>query len=145
MGKILIHYTGNDDTAPGYSSMEAAGADIRACLEDEIILQPGERTAVSTGLCLQIPAGFEGQVRPRSGLAFKYGITVLNSPGTIDSDYRGEVKVLLINHGSAPYTIKNGDRIAQILFSEVIRGEFLPTEDLEFSIRGAGGFGSTGV
>ncbi|MBI9100800.1 MAG: dUTP diphosphatase [Spirochaetales bacterium] len=145
MAKIIIHYTGNADSAPEYSSLEAAGADLRAFIEDDVILGPGEREIIPTGLHLQIPAGYEGQVRPRSGLAFKHGITVLNTPGTIDSDYRGEVRVILINLSKKAYTIKNGDRIAQILFSEVIRGEFMPAEELEISDRGTGGFGSTGV
>ena len=144
MSKIIIHYKGDAESSPEYSSQEAAGADLCALITDDIVIKPGERQIVPTGLHLQIPSGFEGQVRPRSGLAFKHGITVLNSPGTIDSDYRGEVKVILINLGDEVYTIKNGDRIAQILFSQVIRGEFISTKDLEITERGSGGFGSTG-
>ena len=145
MPKIVIHYTGEEAQTPLYSTAEAAGADLKACLKDDIVLNPGERTAVPTGLRLQIPDGFEGQVRPRSGLALKHGVTVLNSPGTIDSDYRGEVRVILINLGTEPYVIRHGDRIAQLLFSRVTQGEFIKIENLEESIRGTGGFGSTGV
>lgn len=145
MQKIVIHFSGSEEQVPLYSSKDAAGADLRACLEEDIVLNPGERAAVPTGIRIQIPDGYEGQVRPRSGLALKHGITLLNSPGTIDSDYRGEVKAILINHGSEPYTVRHGDRIAQILFSPVTRGEFIKTDDLEDSIRGSGGFGSTGI
>lgn len=143
MRKIIVHFTGTQDV-PRYASPEAAGADLFADNEDEIVIAPGERKAVPTGLHLEIPDGYEGQVRPRSGMALKYGVTVLNAPGTIDSDYRGEVKVILINHGEEPYTIQKGDRIAQILFSPVIQAEFIPTQELAESVRGAGGFGSTG-
>jgi dUTP pyrophosphatase len=130
---------------PDYASAESAGADLFACPENEITLKPGEREIVPTGIRIHIPVGFEGQVRPRSGLAFKYGITVLNAPGTIDSDYRGEVKVILINLGKEPYTIKPGDRIAQLVIAPVTRAEYEPASSLETSSRGENGFGSTGL
>lgn len=145
MGKVIIHFSGPEEQIPHYSSPEAAGADLKACLMNDLVLNPGERAAVPTGIKVQIPDGYEGQVRPRSGLALNSGITVLNSPGTIDSDYRGEVKVILINLGTEPYQIRQGDRIAQIMFFPVTQGEFIKIDDLEESIRGTGGFGSTGV
>lgn len=128
-----------------YSSAFASGADLRADLEDDVTLQPGQRVIIPTGIFLDIPDGFEAQVRPRSGLAAKHGITVLNTPGTIDSDYRGEIKIILINLGEGTYTVKNGSRIAQIVFSPVIQAEFIPEKDLTVSGRGEGGFGSTGM
>ncbi len=128
-----------------YSSAFASGADLRADLEDDVRLQPGQRAIIPTGIFLDIPDGFEAQVRPRSGLAAKHGITVLNTPGTIDSDYRGEIKIILINLGEESYTVKNGSRIAQIVFSPVIQAEFIPEKDLTVSGRGKGGFGSTGI
>lgn len=131
--------------APEYQSSGAAGADIRAAVGESVVLQPGHIALVPTGLFLSIPSGYEVQVRPRSGLAAKNGVTVLNSPGTIDSDYRGEVKVVLINLGSAPFTINNGDRIAQIVVAPVARGVFVEADVLDETERGAGGFGSTGV
>ena len=145
MNKVIIHFSGEKRNAPEYQSLAAAGADLHAFLDSDLILKPGERAAVPTGICLEIPQGYEGQVRPRSGLALKNGIGLLNSPGTIDSDYRGEVKVILINLGQEPFTIKNGDRIAQIVFSPVIQAEFIPMDKLPGSERGDGGFGSTGV
>lgn len=128
-----------------YSSDFASGADIKADLEEDISLKPGERVMVPTGIFLDIPVGFEAQIRPRSGLASKHGITVLNTPGTIDSDYRGEIRIILINLGNETYVIKNGSRIAQIVFSPVVRAEFIPGKDLTISKRGEGGFGSTGI
>ena len=130
---------------PAYATDGAAGADLCAAVEAEMILGPGERAAVPTGLVLEIPAGYEGQVRPRSGLAIKAGLTIVNAPGTIDRDYRGELKVLMINLGSAPVSINRGDRIAQLLVAPVTRASFIETEDLTASERGEGGFGSTGV
>ena len=130
---------------PTYATEGAAGADLRAALESELFLEAGERTAVPTGLVLEIPAGHEGQVRPRSGLAIKAGLTVVNAPGTIDSDYRGELKVLMVNLGSEPVTISRGDRIAQLLIAPVTRASFTESECLSLSDRGDGGFGSTGV
>lgn len=129
---------------PGYESKEAAGMDIRAALEEPIVLKPGERTLVPTGFQMALPAGYEAQIRPRSGLAFRDGLTMLNSPGTIDSDYRGEVKVLAINHGTEPFTITHGDRIAQMVIAPVIQAETKEVESLEETDRGEGGFGSTG-
>ncbi len=130
---------------PAYASNGAAGADLCAAVESELTLDPGERVAVPTGLVLEIPEGYEGQVRPRSGLAIKAGLTVVNAPGTIDSDYRGELKVLMVNLGGEPVGITRGDRIAQLLIAPVARASFIETDTLSDSGRGAGGFGSTGV
>jgi dUTP pyrophosphatase len=131
---------------PHYASAGAAGADLRACLApgEAMVLPPGGRAAVPTGLAFAVPDGFEMQVRPRSGLAARHGVTVLNAPGTVDSDYRGEVMVLLVNHGAEPFAIRHGDRIAQALFAPVIRAIFDPADALDETERGAGGFGSTG-
>jgi len=129
---------------PLYASTEAAGADVRAHVAQDVILQPGQSALIPTGLKFAIPEGFEIQVRPRSGLAFKNGITVLNSPGTIDSDYRGELGVILINHSGQPFTISPGMRIAQIVIAPVYRAEFLLGETLTSTARGEGGFGHTG-
>ena len=129
---------------PGYASAGAAGADLRAAVDSEMVIVPGERVAVPTGLILEIPVGWEGQVRPRSGLAIRQGLTVVNAPGTIDSDYRGELKVLLINLGAENVTISRGDRIAQLLVTPAPQVGFVEVEVLETTDRGAGGFGSTG-
>ena len=129
---------------PSYASAGAAGADLRAAVELEMVLASGERAAVPTGLILEIPSGWEGQVRPRSGLAIRYGLTVVNAPGTIDSDYRGELKVLLVNLGAEEVTISRGDRIAQLLVTPAPQAEFAEVEVLDATDRGAGGFGSTG-
>jgi dUTP pyrophosphatase len=130
---------------PAYATEGAAGADLRAAVESELVLDPGERAAVPTGLVLEIPVGYEGQVRPRSGLAIRSGLTIVNAPGTIDSDYRGELKVLLVNVGSEAVAIDRGDRIAQLLIAPVTRASFIETEGVSTSERGKGGFGSTGV
>lgn len=130
---------------PIYSSTQAAGADVTANITNEIILQPGERVLIPTGLRFAIPVGFEIQVRPRSGLALKHGITVLNSPGTIDSDYRGEVQVILMNHGKDPFTIVPGMRIAQLVVAVVMQGNFMLEDMLIATSRGEGGFGHTGT
>lgn len=130
---------------PLYASEEAAGADVCAHLEEEVIIAPGERRLIPTGLRLEIPKGYEVQVRPRSGLAFKEGITVVNTPGTIDSDYRGEIQVLLINHGSAPFRVRRGMRIAQLILAPVCRARFCVVEGVEMTKRGEGGFGHTGT
>jgi len=130
---------------PLYASEQAAGADVRAHLAQDMILQPGQSALIPTGLKFAIPEGFEIQVRPRSGLAFKSGITVLNSPGTIDSDYRGELGVLLINHSQHPFTITPGMRIAQIVIAPVLKAEFLAEDTLASTARGEGGFGHTGT
>lgn len=129
---------------PEYRSPMAAGADLRARLEDPLVLAPLERKAVPTGLSIALPEGYEAQVRPRSGLALKEGLTCLNSPGTIDADYRGEILVILVNLGSGPVTIRNGDRIAQLVIAPVARASFAVVAALGETERGAGGFGSTG-
>lgn len=130
---------------PCYMSEQASGFDLEACLTQDVQLAPGERALIPTGLRLAIPRGFEGQVRPRSGLAARYGITVLNAPGTIDSDYRGEICVILINLGSELYTISHGDRVAQLVIAPTTRAELVEVESLDTTGRGEGGFGSTGV
>ena len=129
---------------PSYSTFGAAGADIRACITAPVVIKPGERALIPTGLLFEIPEGYEIQVRPRSGLALKHGITCLNSPGTIDSDYRGEIGVILINTGKEDFTVENNDRIAQIVLSPVIRADFVTTGILSETERGSVGFGSTG-
>ncbi|MEW6777805.1 MAG: dUTP diphosphatase [Bdellovibrionota bacterium] len=129
---------------PTYQTPGAAGADLCACVEAPIKLEPGQRKLIPTGIALEIPEGYEGQVRPRSGLAVKHGIALPNSPGTIDSDYRGEVQVILINLGNEPYEIKNGERIAQLVIAPVTRVSFQEAPELSGTSRGAGGFGSTG-
>jgi len=134
----------SDNALPAYATNGAAGMDVRAFLPNEIALGPGERMAVPTGLFFQIPAGYECQVRPRSGLALKHGTTCLNTPGTIDSDYRGELMIILINLGREPFTIASGDRVAQLVFSPVIQANLLLKEELSTTERGEGGFGSTG-
>lgn len=133
-------------TAPVYGSAQAAGADIRAWLPDgDLTIEPGAHCLVPTGISIALPVGYEAQVRPRSGLAAKYGVTVLNAPGTIDADYRGEVKVILINHGSEPFVIHHGDRIAQMVIARYAQCLFSEVSALDDTARGAGGFGSTGI
>ncbi len=129
---------------PSYATAGSAGLDLRAALTEPLTLPPGERAMVPTGLKMAIPEGFEGCLRPRSGLAAKHGIAIVNAPGTIDADYRGEVRVLLINHGKETVTFQRGDRIAQLLIQPVARVEVVPSEDLEDTSRGEGGFGHTG-
>jgi dUTP pyrophosphatase len=131
---------------PAYETPGAAGMDLRAAVADDepVILRPGARAAAPTGLALALPEGFEGQVRPRSGLAARHGVTVLNTPGTIDSDYRGEVKVILINLGEEDFTIRRGDRIAQLVIAPVTRARWAEVATLDETARGDGGFGSTG-
>jgi len=130
---------------PQYETPSSAGVDIRANIESPITLQPLERMLVKTGLFIELPHGVEAQVRPRSGLAFKKGITVLNSPGTIDADYRGEVGVILINLSNQPFVIEDGERIAQLIFAKHEQAEWLTVETLSETTRGDGGFGSTGI
>ncbi|GHV86438.1 deoxyuridine 5'-triphosphate nucleotidohydrolase [Spirochaetia bacterium] len=130
---------------PVYATEGAAGADVEACISADIEIAQGSRALVSTGLVLEIPPGWEAQVRPRSGLAWKHGITVLNGPGTIDSDYRGELAVILVNLGDKPYTVHSGDRIAQLVFAPAPHASFLETETPGATGRGGGGFGSTGL
>ena len=129
---------------PAYATSSSAGMDVRAKLEAPVVLQPGAYQLIPTGLFAALPVGTELQVRPRSGLAFKHGITVLNAPGTIDADYRGEIGVLLINHGTQPFTIENGERIAQLVLAKYERIVSSETANLPESQRGTGGFGSTG-
>jgi len=141
--KILPH--GNGLPLPSYATADAAGVDLAAAVAAPLTLAPGERRDVPTGIALALPAGWEGQVRPRSGLALRDGITVLNSPGTIDADYRGEIRVILANLGSAPVTIARGERIAQLVIAPVSRAEWQVVTDLPATGRGTGGFGSTGT
>ncbi|WP_024514859.1 dUTP diphosphatase [Bradyrhizobium sp. Tv2a-2] len=133
-------------TLPAYQTAHAAGLDLLAAVPEgaPVVLEPARYVMVPTGLSIALPEGFEAQVRPRSGLAAKHGVTVLNAPGTIDADYRGEVAVLLVNHGSAPFTIRRGERIAQMVIAPVSRAELVPVSALSSTERGAGGFGSTG-
>ncbi|MCB1563772.1 MAG: dUTP diphosphatase [Alphaproteobacteria bacterium] len=130
---------------PTYATAQSAGMDLTAALEEAIELGSGERALIPTGLAIALPPGFEAQIRPRSGLAIKHGVTVLNSPGTIDADYRGEIKVILINHGKEPFTVERGMRIAQMVVERFEHIEWEVVKDLENTDRGAGGFGSTGT
>lgn len=131
---------------PAYQTAHAAGLDLLAAVPEDapLVLLPGQHAMVPTGLTIALPDGYEAQVRPRSGLAAKHGVTVLNAPGTVDADYRGEINVLLINHGTEPFTIRRGERIAQMVIASVARAEFVPTVQLSATDRGSGGFGSTG-
>ena len=133
-----------DVPLPRYQTEGAAGMDLQAAIEAPIVIAPGARAKIPTGLAFAIPAGFEGQVRPRSGLAARHGITVLNAPGTVDSDYRGEVQVVLVNHGQEPVTIAPLERIAQLVVAPVARAELVLVDSLDDTARGAGGYGSTG-
>jgi len=143
---VTVLYTAKEGCIiPSYKTSGAAGADICALLPAPITMASGERALVPTGLSVEIPEGFEIQVRPRSGLALKHGVTVLNSPGTIDSDYRGEIGVVLVNHGSEPFVVNNGERIAQLVVAAVERCEFVRAESLGGTDRGSGGYGSTGT
>lgn len=142
---IVFVKTSANAILPEYKSEEAAGADLHAYLERPIVLKPFSRSLIPTGVSVQLPKGYEMQVRPRSGLALNYGITVLNTPGTVDSDYRGELKVLLINLGEADFVIKNGDRIAQVVVSKVSQVEFKLVSSLSTTERGDRGYGSTGL
>jgi dUTP pyrophosphatase len=136
---------GRDLPLPAYATAGAAGLDLMAAVEAPLVLQPGERALVPTGIAIALPDGYEAQVRPRSGLALRHGVTQLNTPGTVDADYRGEIGVILINHGQEPFTVTRGMRIAQIVVAPVSRVRWDPVEILPESERGAGGFGSTGV
>jgi dUTP pyrophosphatase len=131
---------------PAYQSADAAGLDLLAAVpaDTPLILAPGKYALVPTGLTIALPPGYEAQVRPRSGLAAKHGVTVLNSPGTVDADYRGEINVLLINHGDAPFPIRRGERIAQMVIAPAVQAELVPVTALSSTARGSGGFGSTG-
>lgn len=146
MPEIGVSITVADGASlPEYRSAQAAGADLRAFLSEPLTLSPGERAAIPTGLAIALPDGYEAQVRPRSGLALREGLTCLNSPGTIDADYRGEIKVVLVNLGAAPVRIANGDRIAQLVVAPVVRASFVAVDRLGDTERGIGGFGSTGI
>lgn len=140
--KRLAHSKGL--ALPNYQTAFAAGADLAAAIEGEQILKPQERALIPTGFCLGLPAGYEAQIRARSGLSTKHGITLINAIGTIDQDYRGEIKVALVNLSQESWTLKRGERIAQIIIAPYIQGEFFEAETLDQSVRGAGGFGSTG-
>jgi dUTP pyrophosphatase len=131
---------------PAYQSALAAGLDLMAAVPDNepVVLAPGQRALIPTGLAIALPEGYEAQVRPRSGLAVRHGVTVLNAPGTVDADYRGEIGVPLINHGSAPFTVRRGERIAQMVIAPVVQAELIPVATLSTTARGSGGFGSTG-
>ena len=146
MNKVNIKFVAQEGAIiPEYKTSGAAGADVCAFLSEPVVIKSGEFAMIPTGLSFAIPEGYEIQVRPRSGLAAKNGDTVLNTPGTIDSDYRGEVKVILINHGKDAFTVNNGDRIAQLIVAPVTQGIFEKTDELDSTERGEGGFGSTGV
>jgi dUTP pyrophosphatase len=136
---------GRDLALPSYATAGAAGMDLLAAVAEPVVIAPGKRALVPTGLTIALPAGHEAQVRPRSGLALKHGLTVLNAPGTIDADYRGEVGVILINHGDAPFTINRGERIAQMVIAPVTMAAWNEVSELPGTARGAGGFGSTGT
>jgi dUTP pyrophosphatase len=141
--KRLAH--GRDLALPHYATSGAAGLDLLAAIEGEIELLPGQRAAIPCGIAIELPPGVEAQVRPRSGLALNHGVTVLNAPGTIDSDYRGEIKAILINHGEAPFKIARGTKIAQMVIARHEQAEIVESDSLSDSARGAGGFGSTGM
>lgn len=144
MVKIKIVNRGSQQL-PAYATPESAGMDLRANITEPVVLHPLERRIIPTGLYIALPPGYEAQVRPRSGLAFKHGITVINSPGTIDSDYRGELGVLLVNLSNEDFTVKAGERIAQMVIARHEQGEFVEVEELDDTERGAGGYGHTGV
>jgi len=144
MPRVQIEKLRPDAVVPRYMSAAAAGLDLAAAIDGPFALEPGQRAAIGTGLALAIPNGYEGQVRPRSGMALHAGVTVANAPGTIDADYRGELKVILINLGAEPVTIEPAQRIAQLIIAPVVRAELVEVKELPPSDRGAGGFGSTG-
>lgn len=141
--KRLPHAEGIE--LPSYQTLDSAGADLRAAVDEPVVLAPGEKAMIPTGLAIALPRGTEGQVRPRSGLAAKHAVTVVNAPGTVDADYRGEMKVVLINLGKEPFTVERGMRIAQLVVAPYIRADFAEADELPNTLRGEGGFGSTGV
>lgn len=146
MQKVRVAVIADEDIElPQYASLQAAGADIRARLAQDLVIEPGASAVIPTGLRMEIPTGFEIQIRPRSGLAARDQVTVLNTPGTIDADYRGEIGVILINHGKKPFTVSSGMRIAQIVLAPVVQAEFVREEVLTATMRGEGGFGHTGT
>ena len=140
---IKVHYSGKH-ALPQFETTQSAGMDLRANIEAPVVLKPGDRALIPTGIKMALPDGYEAQIRPRSGLAYKHGITVLNSPGTIDADYRGDVGVLLINHGREAFTVEDGMRVAQMVVAQYSQFEWESVEDLDETVRGTGGFGSTG-
>jgi dUTP pyrophosphatase len=141
--KIKVNYTGKHEL-PQFETAQSAGMDLRANIDAPVVLQPGDRALIPTGIKMALPDGYEAQIRPRSGLAYKHGITVLNSPGTIDADYRGDVGVLLINHGREAFTVEDGMRVAQMVVAQYSQFQWESVGDLDETARGAGGFGSTG-
>jgi len=145
--KVLVQrIPGTEDLPlPSYATSGSAGVDLLAAVEEETVLAPMDRKLISTGIMAAIPEGFEGQVRPRSGLALRHGISIVNAPGTIDSDYRGEIKVIMTNLGEEPFVIKRGDRIAQLVICPVVQAALLEVDELPNTFRGDGGFGHTGV
>lgn len=148
MSHVTLHIkrlkTESTNPLPAYMTPHAAGMDLYADIKGELRLAPGERALVGTGIAIALPEGYEAQVRPRSGLALRHGITMLNSPGTIDADYRGEIGVIVVNHGSEPFTIRSGERIAQLVVAPVVRAQLIQVDELSETDRGAGGFGHTG-
>jgi dUTP diphosphatase len=145
--KIKIKKTpgAGDLPLPSYQTEHSAGMDLLAAVDGQMVVQAGKWALVPTGISIELPEGYEAQVRPRSGLAAKHGISLVNAPGTVDADYRGEIKVILINFGEGPFTIKRGDRIAQMVINEVVRAQLIHVEELNGTKRGGGGFGHTGV
>lgn len=144
-GRLTVRCRVRPDMLPEYQSPHASGADLKACLSGEMRIEPGRWAVVPTGLWLEIPEGYEAQVRPRSGLAARHGVTTLNSPGTIDADYRGEVKVILVNQGDEVFVVTRGMRVAQLVFAPVTRARLDVVEEISPTSRGEGGFGSTGA
>jgi len=142
--RVRIKKLRADAILPRYMTAHAAGLDLSAALNEAVVLAPGERVAIPTGLAFELPSGYEGQLRPRSGLAREHGVTLVNSPGTLDADYRGPLLVLLINHGTVPVTIEHGQRIAQLVIAPIVQAELIEADELSTTDRGDGGFGSTG-
>lgn len=145
MGKIVIRIKSKTGRVPSYETNGSAGADLRACLDEPITLMPGERRLIPTGMYVELPEGIEAQIRARSGLSIKHGVTMINGVGTVDSDYRGEWNIPMVNLGQEPYTINDGDRVAQAVFAKYDRADFVLVEEVNDTERGGGGFGSTGV
>lgn len=142
--KIRLLRPDRNSHLPRYMTAHAAGMDLQAALDEDIVLLPGQRQLIPTGIAISLPDSFEAQIRPRSGLALRHGIALVNSPGTIDPDYRGEIGVILINHGAEPFTITNGERIAQMVFAPFVRADLVEVAELDQTLRGEGGFGHTG-
>ncbi len=145
MEKIVIRIKSKTGRVPSYETNGSAGADLRACLDEPITLMPGERRLIPTGMYVELPEGIEAQIRARSGLSIKHGVTMINGVGTVDSDYRGEWNIPMVNLGQEPYTINDGDRVAQAVFAKYDRADFVLVEEVNDTERGGGGFGSTGV